>query len=60
VGLITSQTLRKNRRYAIVGIFIAAAILTPPDVLSQILLALPLIGLYALSVLIAYLARPAR
>jgi sec-independent protein translocase protein TatC len=51
VGLITSQTLRKNRRYAIVGIFIAAAILTPPDIFSQCSLALPLLALYEISIL---------
>jgi sec-independent protein translocase protein TatC len=51
VGLITSQMLRKNRRYAIVGIFIAAAILTPPDIFSQCSLALPLLALYEISIL---------
>lgn len=50
VGLITSQQLKSGRRYAIVGIFIAAAILTPPDVISQIGLAIPLILLYEISI----------
>jgi sec-independent protein translocase protein TatC len=51
VGLITAQQLREKRRYAIVGVFIAAAILTPPDVFSQISLAVPLLALYEISIL---------
>ena len=50
VGIVTSAGLRKNRRYAIVGIFVAAAILTPPDVFSQCSLAVPLLALYELSI----------
>ena len=50
VGLITSAQLSEKRRYAIVGIFIAAAILTPPDVFSQVSLAIPLLLLYELSI----------
>jgi len=46
IGLITSQQLREKRRYFIVGAFILAAILTPPDVLSQMSLAVPLMLLY--------------
>jgi sec-independent protein translocase protein TatC len=46
IGLITSQQLREKRRYFIVGAFILAAILTPPDVLSQMSLAIPLMLLY--------------
>ena len=45
-GLITASTLVSKRRYAIVLIFIVAAILTPPDVMSQIGLAIPLLILY--------------
>jgi sec-independent protein translocase protein TatC len=52
LGVLTAKTLAKSRRIAILGIFIAAAILTPPDVVSQILLALPMLGLYELSHLI--------
>jgi len=51
VGLLSSQKLSHFRRYAIVLIFIAAAILTPPDVVSQLSLALPLVLLYELSIL---------
>jgi sec-independent protein translocase protein TatC len=50
VGLVTSDFLRRNRRYAIVLGFVAAAILTPPDVLSQVALAVPLIALYEASI----------
>jgi len=43
-------------RYAVVAIFIAAALLTPPDILSQILLALPLMLLYGIGALVAFWA----
>src|ERR1044072_3787389 len=46
VGILTSQTLKTKRRYFIVGAFVIAAILTPPDVISQLSLALPLMVLY--------------
>ncbi|MEE4609120.1 MAG: twin-arginine translocase subunit TatC [Desulfobacteraceae bacterium] len=50
LGLVSVAFLKKNRRYAILIFFIAAAILTPPDVVSQILMALPLMLLYELSI----------
>ncbi len=50
VGILHVDTLRKGRRYAIVGIFVAAAILTPPDIISQVGLAVPMIILYELSI----------
>jgi sec-independent protein translocase protein TatC len=53
VGILNVESLRKGRRYAIVGMFVAAAILTPPDVISQIGLAVPLILLYEISILAA-------
>jgi sec-independent protein translocase protein TatC len=46
VGILTSQQLKEKRRYFIVGAFVIAAILTPPDVLSQLSLAVPLVVLY--------------
>ncbi len=52
-GKVTSTILSKNRKYFILGAAIVAAILTPPDVISQILLLLPLLLLYEISVLIA-------
>ncbi len=50
-GLVTAATLRKGRRFAIVGIFAAAAILTPPDALSMVIMALPTVLLYEGSIL---------
>jgi len=58
VGILTSKSLKSARRYAIVGIFIFAAIITPPDPMSQIGLAIPLIGLYELSIIAAKLVEP--
>jgi sec-independent protein translocase protein TatC len=53
VGILNVDQLKKGRRYAIVGMFVAAAILTPPDIISQIGLAVPLIGLYEISIFTA-------
>ena len=50
-GFITSATLKNGRRYAIVAIFAAAALLTPPDALSMVIMALPTVALYELSIL---------
>jgi sec-independent protein translocase protein TatC len=49
-GLVSSKLLREGRRYAIVGVFVAAAILTPPDPISMISLALPICLLYEVSI----------
>ncbi len=46
IGLITSQQLKEKRRYFIVGAFVLAAVLTPPDVISQLSLAVPLLLLF--------------
>ena len=50
IGVVTSLQLKKARRYAIVGVFIAAAVLTPPDIVSQFALAIPTLLLYEVSV----------
>ena len=50
VGIITSDQLKSKRRFFIVGAFVIAAVLTPPDVLSQLSLALPLMVLYECSI----------
>ncbi len=50
VGIVTSKGLKRYRRYAYVGMFIVAAIITPPDVITQTGLALPLIALYEISI----------
>jgi len=49
-GLVEAKTLAKGRRYAIVAIVFVAAIVTPPDPLSQCLLAIPIYGLYEISI----------
>ena len=50
IGLLTADRMRSIRRYAVVGIFILGAIFTPPDPISQILMALPLLVLYEISI----------
>jgi sec-independent protein translocase protein TatC len=46
IGLITSAQLKSKRRYFIVGAFVLAAVLTPPDIISQMSLAMPLLLLF--------------
>jgi sec-independent protein translocase protein TatC len=58
VGIINSKGLKKYRRYAYVGMFVIAAVLAPPDVITQCGLAIPLIGLYELSILAARIVEP--
>ncbi|MFU8813149.1 MAG: twin-arginine translocase subunit TatC [Balneolaceae bacterium] len=60
VGLITPEGMRKYRRHAIVGALAISAFLTPPDPVSQILIALPLILLYQFSILLSRLAHRKR
>jgi len=57
LGLVTPQFLRKKRKYVLLGIFILAALLTPPDIFTQLLMALPLILLYELSILLTMIIR---
>ncbi len=52
LGILKAEILIRSRRIAILGIFIVAAIVTPPDVVSQILLAVPMLGLFELSIAI--------
>src|SRR5271169_141632 len=58
VGIVSSASLKKFRRYAYVGMFVIAAILAPPDVITQTGLALPLIALYEISILAAKMVEP--
>jgi sec-independent protein translocase protein TatC len=51
VGLVSSEGLKKNRKYVMVGVFAIAAILTPPDPISQIGLGIPILLLYELSII---------
>jgi sec-independent protein translocase protein TatC len=53
VGVVTPEFLVKNRKYAVLAAFVISAILTPPDVFSQVLLALPLFLLFELSIFVA-------
>lgn len=55
IGVISVDSLRRNRKYMIVGVFVMAAFLTPPDLISQVLLAGPLLVLYELSILVSAL-----
>lgn len=52
-GIASVESLKKFRRYVIVGAFVIAAVLTPPDVTSQLLLALPLVVLYEIGIVLA-------
>ena len=57
-GLVKVETLKKNRGYVLLGIFVVAAFLTPPDAISQSFMAVPMYILYELGILFAqYLAR---
>ena len=53
IGIVDSTVLRKGRKYALIAILILGAILTPPDPVSQLLVAVPMVGLYELSIWIA-------
>lgn len=59
IGLLTPAFLRHYRRYALIAILVFAAILTPPDPLSQVMMAAPLLLLYELSILISKIFQPA-
>lgn len=56
IGIVTPAVLKKRRKEAIVLVFITAAIMTPPDVVTQVLMAVPLILLYELGILFSRLA----
>ncbi|MDK1020960.1 MAG: twin-arginine translocase subunit TatC [Candidatus Hydrogenedentes bacterium] len=54
MGLLTPEALKRNRRVAIVGMFVVGALLTPPDPLTMLLMALPMLLLYEFSILVSY------
>jgi len=58
LGLVTDKTLKDFFRYAVLIIFVVAALLTPPDVLTQLLMAAPLVLLYGISILIVKMVNP--
>jgi len=51
LGIVSTDFLKKNRKYALLLFFIGSAILTPPDVVTQIMMAFPLMLLYEISIL---------
>lgn len=53
VGLVTAEFMRKYRRHSMILILVLAALVTPPDVITQFLIGIPLFGLYEISILIA-------
>ena len=59
IGAINAKMLAQKRRYAILMIFIFAFIISPPDMISQVLMALPLMGLYEVSILLCKILKPA-
>ncbi len=59
-GVVTAEMLREKRRWAVLAIFVIAAILTPPDVVSQIVMALPTLLLYEASILSVAMVETAR
>ena len=60
LGVVTPKLLMKNQRIAVVLVFIVAAVLSPPDVFSQVLMAIPLLVLFELGVVASFIARPHR
>lgn len=60
LGIIDSRSMSRRRKYAVLGIFIVSAILTPADVFSQFLMAVPLLVLYEVSIVIARVAGRSR
>ena len=60
MGILTPEYMRHIRRYAVIGIFVVAAIFTPPDPISQLLMALPIMALYEISIGVSALAQRRR
>ena len=56
-GLVSIQALKRSRKFVLLGVFIVAAVATPPDVISQITLAIPLYLLFELGILLSYLTK---
>jgi len=60
LGIVTTKQLRKYRRHAYVGVLVSAAIITPPDIFTQIVLAIPLVILYETGIILAMMAQKKR
>lgn len=58
LGWVTPQQLRESRGYAVVGVFVVAAVITPPDVVSQLMLAIPMCILYELGIVASRWLKP--
>jgi sec-independent protein translocase protein TatC len=52
IGLVSSPFLKKYRKHAIVGVLILAAIITPPDMVSQIIVSIPIVLLYEIGIIV--------
>jgi len=57
MGMVTPEALRRQRKYAILLAFVVGAILTPPDVITQFMMAIPLMALYEIGILVSVMAR---
>lgn len=57
LGIVTPEFLRSKRRYAIIILMVIAAVITPPDIFTMVVLTIPLLILYELSILVAVIAR---
>lgn len=53
IGIVTPASLKKYRKFALVGVLILSAVITPPDILSQVIVAIPVLVLYEISIVIA-------
>ena len=61
IGVVTPEFLRQKRKFAVLWIFIASAVATPPDVISQFLMAIPLLVLYEAGIILSsFIRRPSR
>ena len=60
IGLVSHEAMRKNWRYVIFGMFVVAAVLTPPDPVTQTLMAVPMVILYGVGLVLTYRASRAR
>jgi len=56
-GLVSIEGLRRSRKFVLLGIFVVAAMATPPDVISQVTLAIPLYALFEIGILLSYLSQ---
>jgi sec-independent protein translocase protein TatC len=59
-GLVSIEALRKSRKYVLIAVFIIGAVSTPPDIVSQILLAIPLYGLFEIGIILSLLSERKR